>query len=127
MMEKPKIFNLEKKINNKKGYLICLEDFLFNINFKRVFWISGFKNVSELDERGNHGHLEANELIIVLKGQCNFTIKNTEGTEYNFFINNDQEALLLPKGHILKMNQFNDDTLLLVICDINFKDDKIIY
>ena len=126
-MDKPFILNFEKKINHKKGYLICLEDYLLNINFKRIFWISGFDGVKKEDERGNHGHLEANELIIVLKGYCNFKITNLNNEETSYYLNTDDKGLFLPKNHILIMNNFSENALILVICDINFKDDKIIY
>lgn len=126
-MEIPFILNFERKVNNKKGYLICLEDYLVNINFKRVFWITGFEGISREDERGNHGHSNANEIIIPLKGSCLFKTTNIKGEQKDFFINTDQQGLFLPEKHMLIMSNFSEDALLLVICDVNFKDDKIIY
>lgn len=127
MIEKPYLIKLNKKYNQKKGYLICLEDYELNLEFKRIFWISGLDGINQEDERGNHGHANADEFIIVLRGSCHFFTKNSDGINTDFIINNDDKALYLPKGNILVMKEFTDDALLLVVCDVNFKNDEIIY
>ncbi len=127
MIQKPYLIKLKKKFNEKKGYLVCLEDYELNLEFKRIFWISGLQGISKDDERGKHGHSNADEFIIVLRGSCHFYTNNKDGEKFDFIINNDEEALYLPKDNILLMKEFSEDALLLVVCDVNFKDDKIIY
>jgi len=122
----PRKIKLQKKYNNKKGYLVSLEDYELDIEFKRIFWISGLKDVSKNDERGNHGHANADELIIVLRGSCHL-YTNGPDDNYEFILNNDEESLYLPKNNILVMKEFSDDALLLVICNVNFRNDEIIY
>jgi len=122
----PRKIKLQKKYNNKKGYLVSLEDYELDIEFKRIFWISGLKDVSKNDERGNHGHANADELIIVLRGSCHLYTNGPDGN-YEFILNNDEESLYLPKNNILVMKEFSDDALLLVICNVNFRNDEIIY
>ena len=117
---KPFLINFERKINNKKGHLICLEDYKLNFIFKRLFWITGFDKNSFSDVRGNHGHKNSDQILICLKGSCKLLVNNND----IFLMKTDDVGLFLPRNNIITMTEFSEDCLLLVLSNINFKDDE---
>lgn len=121
----PILIILDKKINDlKKGTLIAVEDYDFNIEIKRVFFIYDFDEDYTKNIRGGHGHFDANEILINVNGYVEI---ETENNNYKntFILDSPEKALFFPKNNKLVMKNFSKDSILLVLCDKNFKDDKV--
>jgi oxalate decarboxylase/phosphoglucose isomerase-like protein (cupin superfamily) len=118
MIQEPHIYKLERKYNEKPGYLVPFEDTITKI--KRVFFIKGFEDIEKhlVKERGNHANKVTSEWIICIQGKLDITLM-LNNSDFNFTLDNDTDALYVPNETFIKMYNFSKDCILLVICDEN--------
>ena len=119
-METPYFIKLNPKKNSKPGTLTPLEDFELGMDIKRVFYIYGFDTQGT---RGHHGHYNTTQIIICLVGSCIVSVTNNDFKKK--YCLDQQSAFVLPPGNSLIMSDFTPETILLVLCDKNFRDDKV--
>ncbi len=119
---------LSEHINNKPGKLVCINNSDINFNIKRVFYIYGFDNNIKNNNRGYHGHANTTQILIMISGNVNITTKNINNNiESLYILNKPTELLVIPPNNYIKMECFSENSILLVLCDTEYKDDIYIY
>ncbi len=123
----PYLKKFSRKENDKPGILTPIEDFDIAMKIKRIFYIYGFNDVQEKMNisRGLHGHYNAKQVIICVHGSCTVRVSNKNGYHARHVLDSPTGGLVLPTGNMIEMSEFSLDAVLLVICDKNYKDDKI--
>jgi hypothetical protein len=121
----PYIQKLQRKYNEKPGYLVPFEDTITKI--KRVFFIKGFENIDNhfIKTRGNHANLMTSEYLICLNGTFSIELETIDNI-YKFTLNNDCDMLYVPNQTFVKMYNFSKDCIILVICDDNHDENNVI-
>ncbi len=72
----------------------------FPILVKRIYsLIFADKNI----ERGNHAHLNQDQIIYVLSGKIHLTLTDNRLTKHEFTLENNAEAILVPAGFWLTL------------------------
>jgi hypothetical protein len=124
----PYMITLDEKINNKPGKLVCINNSDIDLNIKRVFYIYGFDNNIEQNNRGYHGHKNTTQILCILNGSVNIITKNIiNNNEQEILLDLPNKLLVIPPNNFIKMEQFSENAILLVLCDTEFKDDIYIY
>ncbi len=128
-IKEPYLLFMNENITDKPGKLTCINnsDILFDI--KRVFYIYGFSDNTELNKRGKHGHKNTTQILISLSGTVNVFTYNVlnNGNEKCFELNKPNMLLVIPPNNYIKMEDFSKDAILLVLCDTEYKDDIYFY
>jgi dTDP-4-dehydrorhamnose 3,5-epimerase-like enzyme len=82
----------------------------FPIPVKRVYsLIFAAKNI----ERGNHAHLNQDQIIYVLSGKVQLTLTDKLFVKHEFTLENNSEAILIPSGFWLTLTSLEPSV---VIC-----------
>ena len=92
---------LRKHTNEKPGYLVAFEPPDIGIEFKRVFYITGFKDDHTM--RGFHGHYTTTQFLVCIRG----TASVQAGSE-TFQLVDDSDGLLIPPNHFIVMDLSQD-------------------
>lgn len=124
----PSIIRLVHKPSEKGNITFFENDELSTFFTKRVFWIS---NVPSEDIRGVHAHRLENQVLVCLKGKVKVSLENVEGQQFEFFLENENEGLIVPKMHWQSI-KFSENSILLVFADKEYSEedyirDKIIF
>lgn len=122
-IEKAKIINLPKIIDNR-GNLSFAEE-LNHIPFKieRVYWIY---DVPGGEIRGGHAYKENQEFIIALSGS--FDVVLDDGKEKQIFsLNRSYYGLYVPKGMWRQMQNFSTNSLALILASTTYDENDYIY
>jgi hypothetical protein len=90
---------------------------------KRVFYIH---NTQDQDIRGGHRHKEAHHALVCLKGSCQVLVQNKD-SEQRFSLNSPNLALILEPSEWRLMDNFEKDSILLVISNQYFSEEDYIY
>jgi dTDP-4-dehydrorhamnose 3,5-epimerase-like enzyme len=112
-----------KICGDKKGSLIPIEPGV-NLPFKikRVYYIFDTKKGVE---RGFHAHFNLKQLVISVKGSCDFIIDNGEKRE-SIKLNKPNKGLYLDGVLWREMKNFSSDCVLMVLAnELYSKDDYI--
>ena len=75
MVDEPYIINLNTKKNEKPGFLIPIDDFEVDMKIKRIFYIYGFTDNIDKNNRGYHAHETTKQVLINIKGSVNIFFK----------------------------------------------------
>lgn len=111
------------KLSGKSGYLSYMdEDAGLPINVRRVYWIY---DSDEDAIRGNHAHVNSDRVLVCIKGKVTIEIKNPEGREYFFELDDPAAALFFPRMHWVKIS-FSKDSILMACSSCTFREDKLI-
>lgn len=122
MTKEPYLITLPK-VSGKSGYLSFMdEDADLPISVKRIYWIY---DSDEGAARGNHAHLNSDRVVVCLKGTVSVYMKNTEGKEYFFELNDPATALFFPRMHWIKIT-ISKDSIFLACSSATFQEDTII-
>lgn len=122
-IEKAKVINLPKIIDNR-GNLSIVEE-MKNIPFKieRVYWIY---DVPGGEIRGGHAYKENQEFIIALSGS--FDVILDDGKEKKTFsLNRSYYGLYVPKGMWRQMQNFSTNSLALILASTTYDEKDYIY
>ena len=122
-MDKPKIINLPKIIDNR-GNLSFVEE-LKHIPFRieRTYWIY---DVPGGEKRGGHAYKNNQEFIIALSGS--FDVVLDDGKEQQVFsLNRSYYGLYVPQGLWREMNNFSTNSLALVLASTPYDPEDYIY
>lgn len=124
MTEKPFLIELAEKNNDKPGKLVAINNFEINMDIKRIFYIYGFGDDINLNNRGYHSHKNTTQILILLNGSVCIKTKNKENIDEQVFnLCKPNIALKVPPNNFIKLLEFSKDAVLLVLCDTLFKDD----
>ena len=121
MSEKYKKYKF--KINKElKGELVAIDsEFDLPFQIKRFFYISNLDKI----ERGFHAHKKCEQILLSIKGS--FTLILNDGyEEEEFLLNKSNEGIHIPLFTFLKMKNFSDDCIILVICSYKYDENEYI-
>lgn len=114
-----KIIFFDKK-SSKKGILVPIENSKqIPFNIKRVFYIYDIEKESQ---RGDHGHQNLEEIIISIQGSCKILVHDAEN-EKEFNLDSPEKGLYLSNLFWLKMRDFSNNCILLVLCSDFFNEE----
>ena len=91
-------------------------------DIKRVFYIRG----KEQHERGGHRHLQTWQALICITGSCRVFVDNNENQE-EFYLDSPEKCLLLAPEDWHIMDQFHNDSILLVMANTLYDKDDYIF
>lgn len=115
----PYLISLQRKRNEKPGYLVPIEETDVGFPIRRVFYISG---MDESGKRGYHGHRETTtQCLVCLQGRVEI-----EAGEKQFVLDNDATALVVPPDNYIVM-QLSKHAILLVLCSTLYKEDVLFH
>jgi dTDP-4-amino-4,6-dideoxygalactose transaminase len=105
-----------------RGELTAIDsEFDLPFDIKRIFYI---KDLDKL-ERGFHAHKKCIQLLVAIRGS--FTLKLDDGVnKKEFVLNKSTEGVLIPLFHYIKMSQFSDDCIIMVICSYKYDEEEYI-
>lgn len=112
------------KNEDLRGKLVSIEgqkDIPFDI--KRIYYIF---DTDEQQARGYHAHLNLSQLVICVRGECEFLTDNGV-TKHSFHLNTPSEGLLLQGVIWREMCNFSHDCILLVLASEYYKPDDYIW
>jgi len=89
---------------------------------KRVFYIRGQVG----HERGGHRHLQTWQALICISGSCRVWINNNK-TQENFHLDSPEKCLLLAPEDWHVMDEFTEDSILLVLANTQYDKDDYIF
>jgi len=128
MIKEPYLINFEIKKNEKPGVLVPINDFELDMNIKRVFYIYGFNENIEKNNRGYHAHETTKQVLINISGRVNIITKCANSEDEKIFIlDKPNIGLVVPPHNFIKMEKFSKDAIFLVLCDTIFSEDIYIY
>ena len=111
------------KVTGKSGQLSFMEEGGdLPIIVKRTYWIY---DVDEGALRGDHAHLNADRIMVCVKGYVSITIEGVSGKKYSFQLDDPSKALYFPRLHWIKL-KFSTDAILIAWSSCIYKDDAMI-
>jgi len=114
-LEKQLLSLKETKTNNKIGILNHINNIQFNT--KRIFYVT----VDKLEEnrqknkRGFHVNNNFNELLFIIQGKVELTLKTKINTENKILNKND--IFLIKQNNWIEYEFLEDNTIIVVLCD----------
>lgn len=117
-MNKPHVITLPE-VHGKHAHISIIEGPLLSLLIKRVYWV--FDPVPG-SVGGNHAHLNADRIIICIKGKAEFLIEGQHGERYEFILDHPARALFFPKLHWINY-RMDQDAMLMVLADTVHNDD----
>ena len=99
------------------GY-ISIAEVTDNVPFKvkRVYWTYFTPNHVE---RGNHAHIELEQIIVCVSGIIEFKLENVSGQQFNFILNEPSKGLYIPPGYWREM-KFSHNAVLLCLASLRY-------
>lgn len=94
----------------------------FDFNVKRIYYLTG---MSEETKRGEHAHVELNQLMLCLAGSFDIELDNGFTTQ-KLRMTNDSKALLVRDLVWREMTNFTTDAVMLVLNDRVYSEDRVI-
>lgn len=89
---------------------------------KRAFSIHG---VDEDAVRGQHGHMNARQILIAIHGNITVTAEHKDSFQ-SFSLVSPTQCVCIPPGNWIEMSKFSHDAVLLVFCDQPFENDIVV-
>lgn len=117
-MNKPHVIALPE-IHGKHAQISIIEGPLLSLLIKRVYWIYDPVPGSV---GGNHAHLNADRIIVCIKGKAEFQIEDKFGERYEFTLDHPAKGLYFPKLHWINY-QMDENAMLIVLADTVHSDD----
>ena len=117
MPSQAKLFNL-KTVSETRGEISILEiENEIGFAAKRFFIVSG---VPSNEKRGQHAHIEGEQLLIAVNGSLKASIFDGSTTQ-EFELNSSKQALFMPKMTWGSQWDFSSDAKLLVLCSNTYE------
>lgn len=96
---------------------------LFPFAVKRMYWLRSGETALE---RGNHAHLNSEQVIVALRGRVLASVTNMAEEQTDFELNSDTEGLYIPSKNWLKI-ELPKDALLLCFSSHAFEEQQTVY
>ena len=108
---------------DERGSLISLESYR-NIPFdiKRIYYIF---NTKEGVRRGFHAHKNLKQVVVCVKGSCEFLLNDGKGEE-KIIMNSPDKGLLIDRFVWREMYNFSNDCVLMVLANDYYIEDEYI-
>jgi dTDP-4-dehydrorhamnose 3,5-epimerase-like enzyme len=104
------------------GYITFVENNMLPFTIKRVYW--AYYSPQNL-VRGNHAHRYLQQVVFAVNGQIDFNLENTEGSTFNFTLDNPQKGLFIPEMY-WRTFKMSENAVLLCLVSLEYdKDDYI--
>lgn len=110
-------FKSNKDVRGTLTAIECHKNIPFDI--KRVFYIKPHDNFP----RGFHAHKECEQVLVTIQGKCDVEIKDGVNT-HTYHLDADDYGLYLPINNWLKMENFSDDCIILVLCSTLYDENE---
>lgn len=94
----------------------------YDFRVERIFYLSDVEND---DVRGQHAHEELKQYVICVSGSFEISLDNGEIKE-TLVMSNDGKGLFLDGLVWREMTNFSPGTVMLVLCDRVYNDDRVI-
>ena len=104
-----------KSFDEDRGSLVPIEFNTLPFVPKRLFYVT---SVPKDEERGNHAHIEAKQLLICIKGVIGVSLLYKDIGSY--LILNKNEGVYIPNGFWDAQDFLTGDDVLLVLCSTNY-------
>jgi len=128
MIEEPYLLTFDVKKNEKPGVLVPINDYELDMNIRRIFYIYGFTENVDINNRGYHAHEITKQVLININGSVRVITKCANSkTEKTFYLDKPNQALVVPPHNFIKMENFSKDAIFVVLCDTIFSEDIYIY
>jgi len=115
MIEKPHIIEFNKIGSSELGYISVAENKdQIPFDIKRVYWT--YLTPNEV-QRGFHAHKKLSQVIVAVSGTIKLTLKDKEGLEYAFVLDNPSIGLYIPKKYWREISFFQNAVLLCLASD----------
>lgn len=122
MHARPYLIELPKN-SSKGGQLSFLEESdQLPFKIKRVYWIYG---IEAHTERGNLVHLNADRVMVCLRGSVQVRIENIDGENFSFHLQFPWQALYYPRNHWINI-AVAPDSVMLVMASCVYVDDQTV-
>lgn len=116
------VFFTFKQMIGDNGTLIAMENEKdIPMTIKRIFYV--FNSPKE-ELRGKHAHKKVNQILICLSGKCTVFVDDSKKIK-SFVLDSPEKALFIPNG-IWASQEYNKETILLVLCDGEYSEDEYI-
>lgn len=104
------------KFPDKQGLLVAYNGMSdFQTEIQRVFIVTGHAN----SLRGKHAHKALTQILVCMHGACRVTCD--DGTQRReFFLSQPETALIIPNGIWAEQLYIEEDTILIVLCDLPY-------
>ena len=128
MIKEPYLLTFDVKKNEKPGVLVPINDYELDMNIRRIFYIYGFTENVDINNRGYHAHETTKQVLINVSGSVRVVTKSANSTtEKVFNLDKPNQGLVVPPHNFIKMESFSQDAIFLVLCDTVFSEDIYIY
>lgn len=117
---KKNMFPYHKEIDGSLGVLEYFKDFDFLV--KRVFFL---RDCKEYSKRGFHAHAELKQILICLSGGFDLKL-DVVNIKTKVQISADNSCFFLDGKVWREMSNFKPNTVILVLCDREYKYDEVI-
>lgn len=120
-MEEARLIKFSRK-SDERGDLIPMEsnnEIPFNI--ERIFFIKNMDNFP----RGFHAHRKSVQILIPIVGSFDIELDNGHNVKM-YHLDNDNKGLLVPLNTWLKMLNFSNDCIIMVICSYKYDESEYI-
>ena len=79
---------------------------------RRVYWTT---SIPRHAKRGGHAHREISEVLVCLHGRCRVRTRDPHGGDELWRLDNPSQGLLIPPGWWRDLDEFEDDSVMLVM------------
>lgn len=90
---------------------------------KRIYWLRSGETALE---RGNHAHINSEQVIVALRGIVAASVTNITGIKTDFELKTDMEGLYIPSKNWLKI-ELPENALLLCFSSHGFDEQQTLY
>lgn len=110
------------KRSDLRGSLIPIESYKdVPFNIERIFYIKNMDNLP----RGFHAHKKSIQILIPIVGSFDIELTDTFET-WRYHLDNDSIGLLVPTYVWLRMENYSDNCVILVICSYEYDENEYI-
>jgi hypothetical protein len=115
--QEPHIIDFKQIGTPNLGY-ISVAEVASNISFeiKRVYWTYFTPNHVE---RGNHGHIALQQVIVSVAGVIQFSLESITGEKYKFVLDKPSKGIFIPPGYWREM-KFSHNAVLLCMASLEY-------
>ena len=107
---------------DRQGLLVAYNGIAdFGMDIRRVFVVTGHAN----SLRGKHAHKELTQIMVCVQGACRVVCD--DGAERReFMLDQANLALVVPNGIWAEQHYIEEDTVLVVLCDLPYDENDYI-
>jgi hypothetical protein len=122
-MKEPYIIEFEKIGDPEVGFISVAEnqkDLPFDV--KRIYWVY---ETPKAVERGNHAHLQGEQVLVLVNGSAKIHLTNSQEKEYVFSLSNRSTGLFIPALY-WRRRELSKDAIVLCIASKGYDENDYI-